>query len=409
MRSLKVEYFLAFGVMGAVLPYLPLFLDERGLTEVQIGWVIATTGVAVLLTPVLLTMLADLRLESRTLLAGTFGLSILGLVGLLGSHAFWPILLAHLVYAVSVFPVMPLQDGLNFAVQAQRQQRGLPEVPYHRIRVWGTLGFLVPSLVLWVWLTYDNRVSLCLVVAIAFSALALINTRWLPAARESGGSAPLPAARPPRRVLGLFPRAAPLPTLAALRAMTRGPVLVFALATWLANIAVAAYYAFYPIYLKDMLGIEPKWAGLISNLGVLIEVVFMLGFGFLLRWFGLRWLMALGAAGIAARFLLLALFPNIYVAVGTQVLHGMLVLVVHVAPPIYLNAQAQGPFRNSIQGLYAMAVVGTGRILGNALSGYAAEASLLGVFAAAAVVAALAAVLFAVMFRDPDPAPAAQS
>src|SRR5690606_35734946 len=98
------------------------------------GW-----GLAILLTPVLVTLLADAHLENRTLLAASFCLTALGLAWMLAAEGFWPILIAHGVMTMALAPVLPVQDGLFF-----RQQQRLGEGAYHRVRVYGTLGYIVP-------------------------------------------------------------------------------------------------------------------------------------------------------------------------------------------------------------------------------------------------------------------------
>ncbi|MEX0885946.1 MAG: MFS transporter, partial [Phycisphaeraceae bacterium] len=197
------------------------------------------------------------------------------------------------------------------------------------------------------------------------------------------------------------PPAAGLPTLAAARAMLEPSMLVFLVAVWLCMLAKAAYYAFFPLYLTRQLGVPMQWVGLILSVGVLIEIFFMLGFGRLLRLLGLRGLMAVGAACDALRLALLFAYPNIYVAVGTQVFHGMSVLVVHVAPQIYLNHRAGERYRSSMQGLYCVAVLGSGQILGAALGGLVAQGtSLVTVFGLGAALGVAAAALFAIAFRD---------
>ena len=58
----------------------------------------------------------------------------------------------RLLYSLHQFalqPVFPLQDGVHFAAQALRRERGLPEVPYHTVRVWGTIGYIIPSAALY--------------------------------------------------------------------------------------------------------------------------------------------------------------------------------------------------------------------------------------------------------------------
>ena len=130
----------------------------------------------------------------------------------------------------------------------------------------------------------------------------------------------------------------------------------------------------------------------------------MLGFGWMVARWSLRGLMIAGAVCMTLRFALLAAVPSVGVAVGTQLFHGIMVLVMHVAPPVYLNRHAEERFRASIQGLFAVAVYGTGRIVGSNLSGRLAEVSMTGLFAAAAALSLLACGLFVFAFRERDPA-----
>ncbi len=88
-------------------------------------------------------------------------------------------------------------------------------------------------------------------------------------------------------------------------------------------------------------------------------------------------------------------------AIGTLVLHGMMVLVVQVMPPVYLNRSAQDSNRNSMQALYAMLVNGSGRIAGSLAGGaIAGTGNLSTVFLAAAGSAGLAGGLFAFAFHE---------
>lgn len=390
VRAIKGQYFFAFAVMGSLLPYLPVFLAQRGLSDPQVGWVLSVGGLAILLTPVLVTLLADAHLENRTLLAGAFSLTGLALAWLLVSQGFWLILIAHAVMSLAFAPVSPMQDGVFFR-QQQRDGKGA----YHRVRVYGTFGFIVPSLLLYGWLSLDVDTSVTLIAAIIGCGLGAANAMLLPRFRTDDAA-----------VAATVPRVR-LPTAAAAKVMLEPRVLTFCMAMWLIHLAIAAYYAFYPIYLTRQIGVETRWVGLISTLGVVIEIVFMLGFGWLSRLIGMRALVTLGAASMVLRFMLLWLFPNLLVAVGTQTLHGMMVVVVYVAAPIYLNSRADDAYRSSIQGLFAMLVHGTGRIIGNAMAGHVAEVSLTLMFACSAALCALAMPMFVVALgaRDEPPVP----
>ncbi len=392
--------------MGSVLPYLPVFLADRGLSDAQVGYVLSLGGLAVLLTPVLTTLLADLRFENRALLAWVFAASAGSLAWLLACKGFWMLLAVHGLFSLAFIPALSLQDGLVFTERGRRLKAGLRVTPYHMVRVYGTVGFILPSVVLYLMMAGGAPIGTSLWCGAVVGVLAMVNTALLPKTRGAVGGSSVTAEVPdPHPPAGLDRST---PTSQALRCMLQRDVLLFCVAGWLLQLAAGAFYAFYPIYLVQDIGVDKQWLGPISSVGVSLEIVYMLGFGWLLKRLGLRRLMAIGAAAIAVRMALLAFVPSVGVAVGTQVLHGMMVLVIHVAPPVYLNHRAGPAFRNSIQGLYAMVVFGTGRIVGCILAGHVAEGSATGtlaVFGWSAAAAGVSVVLFAVVFRDRSQAP----
>lgn len=399
MRPLKQQYFFTSAVMGAMLPYVSVYLREQGLSSSEIGLVLSTTGLAVLLSPAAMTLLADMRLESKHLLAGAFTVSALALALLLGAGSFAAILIAHGLYALAMAPLIPLQDGLNFQAQAQQRSSGLREVPYHLIRVWGTIGYIVPSGVVYLCLIAGAPLGASLAAGAAFAVLGGLNALLLPRTRAAAGrllphadvAAVPPAASAARK---------PLPTLQAAKVMLQPGVLAFCVAIWLIQFTAAGYEAFYPLYLIETVGIEAKWVGAISSLGVGLEIFFVLGFGWLTQRFGLRRVVVIAAGATALRMLLLAASPSVGIALATQLLHGPMVLLVHVVPPIFLNERAGAAYRSSMQGLYAVAIYGSGRVAGSIIAGYLGDASIVHVFGAATAVSALAAVVLVLTFRD---------
>ncbi len=76
-------------------------------------------------------------------------------------------------------------------------------------------------------------------------------------------------------------------------------LLVYCIGMFLANMAMYAYYTYYPIYLTDQAHIGPQWVGLIANLGVVGEIFYMMGFGWLERTLGFKRLLAIGITGVA--------------------------------------------------------------------------------------------------------------
>jgi MFS transporter, PPP family, 3-phenylpropionic acid transporter len=382
MRWLKVMYFFLFAVGGSVGPVMSLYFLHKGLTMEEIGFVQAFSSTAIILTPVLLTFLADTRLDARRITAISLILSSIALASLHLVSGFSATMLVWTASVLTYIPLSTLMDGITFSVMQRRQESGLAVEPYHRVRVWGSVGFILPSMILYFTLRYIGITSI-LIVGTVFGVVAAAIALLLPN---------------PRRQLGEAPSR--LPTIAAARRMFRGPLLVFCIASFLLNAASAAHYTFYPIYLTERLHIDKRWAALISNIGVVVEIFFMLGFAWLLSRWGLKRLMIVGACCLAARMVLLAAVPTPAVAIGTQLFHGVIILMLLVAPPVYLNQHAEDEYRHSMQGLYAMLVFGVGRVAGNLIASPIARKNLLAVYASGAGLCLVAIGLLIFAFRD---------
>ncbi len=411
MRRIKAQFFLTYGMMGSIFTYLPLYLAYRGLTDTQIGWVLSTMGLAIILSPVLITFLADVHIESKTILAAIHGVCGASLLGLLFSESLWAITSAYLVFALAFVPVIPLEDALTFKLQSRHRTERRYAGGYHHVRVWGTIGFIIPAVILYGFLAHDLPISIILIAAATYAFFGMINAGILPRSRAEISTAAIesdtgPGIHDPVHHDQQAPAGRQqenrrqLPTLQAARGLLFEPrMLLFCIAMWLLHLAAAAHYAFYPIYLERRLGIPDEWIGLITITGVIIEIFFVLAFGRLHRTFGMKWVMIIGSLCTAARMTMLTFFPTVAAGVLSQSFHGIMVLVLIVTPPVYINHRAGDTYRNSMQGLYAMIVFGTGRIVGNIAAGYLADLSLLWVFAWAAALSLAAVPFFALAFR----------
>jgi PPP family 3-phenylpropionic acid transporter len=286
---------------------------------------------------------------------------------------------------------LPLLDALTFAALQERSDAGQKVAPFHLIRVWGTIGFIVPGVFLFFLLRRGAGFDVVLLSTFAFCGLSALNALRLPP----------PAATPIDKETALKKRlSSSLPTAEAARALRRAPVLIFCVSLFLAGLGNAAFYSFFPLYVTDVVGLDKAYIAPISNVAVVFEIGFMLGCGWLLQRLGLKRLLLAGMIALVLRLLALALFPIPFVAVATQLVHGLIVISLGVAPSIYLNQQADDTYRNSIQGLYTMTVQGSSRILGSFLAGWVAKQSLPLLFIGSAALIAVAAALLLFAFHD---------
>src|ERR1035437_363866 len=123
MASLKLQYLLSFGINGCIVPFLPLYLRQLQLTDTQVSDVMALSGIAVLLSPVIVTLIADIHLDGRRIVAFLLAAVAACLFAIPTLAGFSAVLLGFLVLNIVLVPIYPLQDGIYLA--AQEHQRSL--------------------------------------------------------------------------------------------------------------------------------------------------------------------------------------------------------------------------------------------------------------------------------------------
>jgi PPP family 3-phenylpropionic acid transporter len=281
---IRLHYLLLYAVVGAYMPYLPVFLgSDLHLPDWQIGWVTGIYGLSVLVAPPIVTSLADRSVSGRTIIGCAYVLACLGLIALALVDSFLAVLPLAFAFSLVYTPLFALLDGLAFSAIAAAER----SPPYDRLRVWGSLGFMVPAFVLFFALHAGVASGRTAIVAAAVAAgLGALASPLLPnfppAARASG-----------------------LPPFAAWQALRGASTRALLIPVGLLFAAISVFYAFYGRLLISV-GIDAAWIGLVMNIGVLAELPLMFAAGALLRRFSVRAILLTSAACLTARMALLA-------------------------------------------------------------------------------------------------------
>lgn len=378
---LKAHYFWVFAVFGCISPYLPVYLREvKGLAPAQIGTILAVGQSGVLFLPPVMTFVADRYGLVAPLLIGLFSINVAAMAGFTVATGFAACLFAVFFNQLANQPQVALSDGLFFSLQ---RAAGGGSTSFSVVRVWGTIGFIVPSLAIVMVFPWGG-LQVVPYAAILAALFGMANARHLPRLIERSAEA-----------------RTRLPTADAARLLLRPRLALFCIGMGLLIASNAAYYGFYPLYLTQQVGIEARWVGLIATVGVTFEIGFMLGFERLKQRVGLRGLVLAGVLAGLARLGLLGFWPSPVTAVCLQFGHGLTIIGLMVAPVIYLNTLAGDSFRNSVQGLYVMLVSGVFAVSGSYLSGHFAEAGLMVLYRLAFGVCALGGALVVTSFLWP--------
>lgn len=396
LNAIRRQFFFSYGAVGSVAPLMSIFLwKEAGFGFWQIGLATALANVPMLLSPALITLLADRQVDSRRILAVAFLIS--GSVMLLMHEipVLWVRLCLFLFHGLAFVAMLPLQDGFFFSYAEARRRAGDPVGPYPTVRVWGTIGYIVPSIILYFLLRNDGPIGRSLLCGFGFGMASLINTFTLPEVRSP---VVLPAAE---GASGETPRR--LPTAEAFRRLFSPEARYLCLGLALAYMASVSYGVFIAVYYGKVVGIPSEFIALVINLGVLIEVFFTIGMPRLQSVLRLKGIMVVGICGMSLRMLLLALYPSVWTAVLTQIVHGMEVLALFIAPVMFLDRLAGDRFRNSIQGVFTMTVGGISRISGAIIAGLIASHSLPGLLGVSAGLGLLALIVIVFLFKRIPP------
>jgi PPP family 3-phenylpropionic acid transporter len=340
LRDTRLQYFVSYAMLGSVLPYVSVFFRAAGLSNAQVGYLFSIYSLASVLSPVLVTRVADGRgLDPRRLLASTSAVAAAALLSLTWARGSLAVFSIWTVYCLAMMPMFPLQDGIHFSQQRRRRDQGLDATPYHLVRAWGTVGFIAPSLPIFLMLRLGVGLSIVMGFGSALLALSAAQALLLPDPRGTRVAAEKD-----------------LPTLRAAAALLKPPMLAFSAAIMLMSMTTTIHSAFYPIHLTERVGLSDKWLGWASNVAVSLEIGFIFACGWLLRVLGLRRLLVLAISVTAVRFAILAGSSNAVLAIGTQVVHGLLILTTGVLPQGLFDERADDHFRHSMQGVLVMFV-----------------------------------------------------
>jgi PPP family 3-phenylpropionic acid transporter len=373
-QRLSLMHALNFLGVGFYLPFFPVWLGSRGLSDVEIGYVLAIPILVRVLAASTVTGLADRQLPANLLLALLNAAAACLYLALAPQAALIPIALLIAASAVVLSGVIPLADLLTTA-----QVRAGALADYGRVRLWGSVTFVLSNLI-GGYLVAGYGAWLIPLVLAGSSALAAL--------------AALQAPAPPAPVVEASARSA--------------PAAGFAPRFWLAiaaaacvNATHAALYAFGSLHWRS-LGFSDQAVGLLWAVGVVAEIaVFMLAGGIVARGAaGLRWI-ALAAVAAVLRFGAMAFDPGFAVSFVLQILHGVTFGCAHLGSLAALSALAPEARRAAAQGRF-VAVGALAMGLMTVVSGYLYRLLGAGVFLAMVPVAllGLALALLAIM-RSP--------
>ena len=335
-------YFFHFAFIGAFSPYFGLYLQSLSFSAWDIGLLMSQMQLMRLFGPYLWSALAD-RLSRRLPIVRLAGVvSLLGFTTFFFAQRFESFIVAMALMAFFWSAALPLVETVTF--DHLRQEPGR----YSRIRMWGSVGFIVA--VLGTGALLDSQpIASVLWVVVAILCGILVYALLVPEAPAH----PHVETHPPIASILRQPRVRAL--FAACVAMSA---------------AHGAFYVFFSIYLSDH-GYGKALVGGLWSLGVLAEIVVFFYMSKLTKRFGLRAILLASFAAAVLRFLLTAWGVGLLaVIVFAQLLHGLTFGAYHAASIVAVNRWFPGRCQARGQALYSSLSFGAGGLIGGLISGW---------------------------------------
>lgn len=355
--KLSIMMFLQYAAWGIWLQFISGYLTAPvaegglGFTGGQVGWILGlAASVGAVAAPFIAGQVADRWLNAEVALA--ILLFVGGIIKYINSYTttFPQFLTLAVLYSVLYMPTLSLSNSIAFHHLADREK----QFPY--VRVWGTIGWIIASILFTsLWLNDESKAvntsrivdgfRVSAIIAIVYAAFALFM---------------LPRTPPKKDIAHPFAFASAFGLL-----RDRGFLLVTLISLPIAMIHQTYFMRFAP-FLTDAVGLPQSKMGLVTSIGQVSEIGFLVLLGVLLKKIGYRGVLVLGCTAYAARFAIFGLEPTQAVVMTAQILHGMCYGCFFAGGFIYVERVAPTHIRHSAQTVFGIIILGIGPVVAGA-------------------------------------------
>ena len=371
---LSLFYFFYYGALGVFVPYWTVYLkEEGGFSAAEIGELMAVFMLTKMMSPFLWGWLTDLAGSRMKMVRLACLLTIPFCATVYVSDSYWRMMLAIFTFSFFWNASMPQFEALTLNHLGKESSR------YSQIRLWGSIGFVVLTLLVPVLIEKSGPGRIVDAILVTFVLLWVV--AWFVPDKAS-----VEKEESQRTLWSVVKQPA---------------VWVFLLACMLQTASHGAYYNFFSIYLDDH-GYSRLFTGWMWALGVTSEVVLFIFLHRLIPVVGASRLFIIALLLTVVRwFMLGGLVDSVAALILGQVLHAATFGLFHATAIHLIHHYFTGRLQGRGQALYVVLNAGLGGAIGGLLSGYAWDG--IGsemTFYVSAVIAAVAGLLSWLFVRD---------
>ncbi len=393
--QLGIPIFMLFAVYGIVNTFLPVLLRIQGHTATNIGILLALFEISGIIFPFLLSpKLEKSRSKYRFLLFAAAIMIITSFPIVLFGN-FWVSAICLCLFAVGFKGAVPASDTMiNLALGKKRAQ-------YGTIRVFGSIGFVIMTLIMQFFLNGESAAKTELCIWFALPAfLFLLSLFVFPKELKTGaihqtenegaGEKSGNFENEENKNKGVFAKFPPFFIA----------VIFLLFATFFALTPATKLFS---LYVQEYLHLDCApglWA-----LSAATEIPFMFFSGKFLKRFGSVKLIIFCSVVAGVRVLIYILLPNLAGAVIGQSLNAVTYGLLHPAAVLFAAEYAPENAKTTGNAMYSLFAVGFAAIIGNAIGGFVIDNfGYPALFYSFGIIPFLALGIFAIIYRRIKPA-----
>ncbi len=335
-------YFFYFALLGCISPYWGLFLDGRGYSGQEIGELMALFGLVRILAPNVWGALGDYTGRRMALLRVGCAMCALIFLNIFWVSSFLTMALIMVGYGFFWAAVLPQFEVVTLNYLKEKTD------DYSKIRIWGSIGFVVFVLLLGAVFDYISvqylPVFMLIILTVMFVNSLTIEGRELSNEHiESEGFLSL---------------------------LKKPEVIGFLLAAFLMQLSFGAYYTFFSLFLERA-GYSTTMIGVLWAVGVAAEILVFLIVHRLFKVIDYKVILVVSLLLAAIRWLFTGHFVDIlWVLIILQLTHAATFGTMHAVSMHYVHQFFKGKHQGQGQALFASVAYGGGGAVGAILSGY---------------------------------------
>ncbi len=338
-------YFIYYFFVGAFVPYWGLYLQSEKFSAADIGILMSLFQISRIFAPNFWGWLADHTGKRAQWIRLTAFLGLCGFIAVFWAHGFFWMFFVMAALSLFTSSTLPLAESLTLAHLATTNGH------YSRIRMWGSLGFIVAAVILGFMIDRAGIASLLWFLLMVQVSLFILSF-----------TLPEPTVAPHEH-----------DHFSIWQVIKQPNVIALLVGCSLMVTAHGVLYNFYSIYLSEH-GYSKGAIGLLWSVGVICEIgIFMLMPKIMAR-FSLKAILLTSLVLAVIRFTLIGVsVDNLWMIILAQTFHAATFGSFHAASVEVITQFFKGRHQAKGQAIYNSVAYGVGGAIGGIAGGYALQ------------------------------------